>query len=307
MSISNMKSELHDRLWGAQQRWFALREQGISKHDLKMQGLEERGNMFYAMRGLIFTGATRVEYERELKRFVDFVHQERGKTQNSQIDKRDMKAYMNRLLERGGAASHLNKVRAALVKFGAVYGKYESFHAMSKKMGKAIRESRNEGKLRGPHRPRVTIPVRERTIERLKQLDDKAELRTGQPRGYHLALRLQKEASLRAIEASERLTRASLKGIHGERGRIEVLGKGGRMRILGISKDLYQRLESFFRMSSAAFLAPLRAYQAALRRAILAEGGRSTGSHAQRRTSAQELKNQLYKALVVTVRRTQVG
>jgi len=55
-----MKDELHARLWGAQQRWFALKDEGMTKHDLKMQGIRERGDMFYATRGLIFMGSTRL-------------------------------------------------------------------------------------------------------------------------------------------------------------------------------------------------------------------------------------------------------
>lgn len=35
--LAAMKEELHQRLWSAQARWFALGETG--KHDLKMEGL----------------------------------------------------------------------------------------------------------------------------------------------------------------------------------------------------------------------------------------------------------------------------
>ena len=66
------------------------------------------------------------------------------------------------------------------------------------------------------------------------------------------------------------------------------------MRQLSISRDLYRDLESHFERSSLRNLAPLRAYQAAHRRAVLFAGGRSTGTHAERRTSAQELKNREY-------------
>jgi hypothetical protein len=54
-------------------------------------------------------------------------------------------------------------------------------------------------------------------------------------------------------------------------------------------------LEAHFARSKAAALAPRRAYQVALRRAVLAVGGASTGSHAQRRTSAEELKKAKYR------------
>jgi hypothetical protein len=195
----------------------------------------------------------------------------------------------------GGAKAEMNKIRAACVKFGALYGKWESFHALSKKLGEKIRALSRSGELRGPARPHVTPEVRQAVLERLRALDAKAEARTGQPRGYALALELQKEASLRSIEATDRFGRQSLAGVEGDKGRISILGKGGRVRTALISADLYRRLETHFGCCKAAALAPRRAYQVALRRAVIAAGGSSTGSHAQRRTSAVEAKNAKYK------------
>jgi len=233
MGISHMKDELHGRLWSAQQRWFALKDQGHTKHSLKMQGLRERGNMFFATRGIIFTGAT------------------------------------------------------IIVKFGALYGKWESFHALSKKLGERIRELARSGQLRGPARPHASPEVRAAVIERLKHLDALAEGRTGQPRAYGLALELQKEGSLRSIEATDRFTRQCLLVMEGDMGRIAVVGKGGKVRTAVISGDLYKRLGEHFSRSKEEALVPRRAYQVALRRATLAVGGIATGSHAHRRTSAR--------------------
>src|SRR5436190_1604659 len=295
MGISRTKDELHAKLWQAQQRWFALKDQGLTKHDLKMQGIRERGDMFYATRGIIFTGATRLAYEQELKRFLDYAYAIRGKSDNAQIDKKDFRAYLKARMAEGGAKAEMNKIRAACVKFGALYGKWESFHALSKKLGEKIRELSRSGQLRGPARPHVTPEVRQAVLERLRALDAKAEARTGLPRGYGLVLELQKEASLRSIEATDRFGRQSLVGLEGDKGRISILGKGGRVRMALISADLYRRLEAHFERSQAAALAPRRAYQVALRRAVLAVGGTSTGSHAQRRTSAVEAKNAKYR------------
>jgi len=295
MGISRMKDELHARLWGAQQRWFTLKDQGLTKDDLKMQGIRERGDMFHATRAILFTGATRLAYERELKRFLDYAHTVRGKAENSQIDKKDFRAYMEARLAQGGARTEMNKIRAAIVKFGALYGKWESFHALSKKLGKKIRELSRVGQLRGPARPHVSPEVRQAISVRLRALDAKAEVRSGVPRGYALALELQKEASLRSIEATDRFGRSSLAGLQGHKGRISILGKGGRVRTALISTHLYRRLESHFERCKAAALAPRRAYQVALRRATLAVGGKSTGSHSHRRTSAVEEKNARYQ------------
>src|SRR5687767_138848 len=220
MGISKMKDELHAKLWQAQQRWFSLKDQGYTKHDLKIQGIRERGDMFYATRGIIFTGATRLAYEQELKRFLDYAHTVRGKSDNSQIDKKDFREYMKSRLTHGGAKTEMNKIRAAIVKFGALYGKWESFHALSKKVGERIRELSRAGQLRAPSRPHVSPEVRAAVIDRLRHLDGLAEVRSGEPRGYALALELQKEGSLRSIEATERFTRQSLLGLEGEKGRI---------------------------------------------------------------------------------------
>jgi len=50
MSLHRMKEELHQRLWAAQERWFALSETGVTKHDLKKEGLRDRGDIHYASR-----------------------------------------------------------------------------------------------------------------------------------------------------------------------------------------------------------------------------------------------------------------
>jgi hypothetical protein len=291
MALSHMKNELHQRLWAAQERWLQWKAKGETKRSLKLQGVREFGDMFARMRFVIFTGATRVAYERELKRFLDYVHDVRGRTENQQIDRKDFSAYMDYRIAQGAAASELSKTKSAIVKLGTLYGKAESFASVSRKFGARIRQMRKTGQLPPPARPHITPEIREAAIEVLNKLDS----RSARPRAYHLALLLQKEASLRSIEATDRLTPQSLAGLEGDTGNLSILGKGGRRRPAQISRHLYLKIEEFFRKSSAESLAPLRAYQQAVRRAVLAAGGRSTGTHAQRRTSATEMKNALYK------------
>jgi hypothetical protein len=72
----------------------------------------------------------------------------RGKSDNSQIDKKDFRAYMEARLAEGGRRPKMNKIRASIVKFGALYGKWESFHALLKKLGEQIRELSRSGQLR---------------------------------------------------------------------------------------------------------------------------------------------------------------
>src|SRR5205085_10658797 len=102
--LSRMKNELHQRLWAAQERWFQWKARGETKRSLKLEGLRNSGDLFARTRFVIFTGATRVAYERELKRFLDYVHDVRGRTQNVEIDRKDFQAYMEDRIAHGAAA-----------------------------------------------------------------------------------------------------------------------------------------------------------------------------------------------------------
>lgn len=254
MSVSQMKEELHQRLWTAQERWFDVKADGQTKRNLKVEGLKEEGDLFAKTRTLIFTGTTRVSYERELKHFVEYSHEVRGKTRNDEIDSKDFRSYIDHLLQRGLSAKEVNKVKSAISKFGALYGKSESFERISRKVGKRIRDLVRTGQLAAPARPHVTPAVREAVIRRLEQLDSECAA----PRAYALAARLQQEASLRAIEATERFGQASLLGLSAEKGIISILGKGGRIRTAEISLDLYERIEEHFKRSTRMDLADLR-------------------------------------------------
>src|SRR5258708_515111 len=101
MGRSAMKQDVHDRLWSAQQRWFALREQGLTKHGLKMQGIRDCGDPNRMTRNLIFAGSTRVTYERMLKEFVEYAHREHGVTRLEDVGKKEFRAYMDRAIAQG--------------------------------------------------------------------------------------------------------------------------------------------------------------------------------------------------------------
>ncbi len=288
MSLHRMKEELHQRLWAAQARWLALDETGVTKHDLKMEGLRSQGDIHFASRQLLFWGKTRLDYEHVLKRFIDFCHA-RGLERNADIDKGDIRDYLDSLIARGSSASYLEKVKSAIVKFMSLYGKYESAHALSRKFGAKIRALVKAGQIAGPEHQRVTPEVAERALARLRELDEAFEVATGLPRGYHLAAELQSRCGLRAFEATERLTPESL-----VKGSVAVQGKGGRERGRPVPQDLLDRLRDFFSATGAAQLAPLRAYEAAVRRTIIAVGGQATGTHARRRLWAEAHWNERY-------------
>jgi hypothetical protein len=226
-----------------------------------------------------------VTYERVLKGFVGFCH-DRGIERNRDISKREMRAYMEHLMDRGLSESYLDKVRSACVKFGALHGKYESFHAMSERMGEKIRDLVEDGIIAGPAHQRITPEVADRAIERLADLDAQAE----GCRAYHLAAELQRECGLRAIEATERLSPDRLLG-----GYVIALEKGGKELARPVPPTLYCELKNYFAESGATCLVSKHAYRSAFRAAVLEVGGRSTGTHTLRRLWAEEYRRGRYR------------
>jgi hypothetical protein len=206
----SLRQDVHDRLWEAFQRWEALRQTGVTKHELKMRGIRECGDPNAHTRDILFTGNTLRSYEQVLKDFVAFAGREHVVTRLEDIGKKDFRTYMDRAIARGLAVKTLNRYRSALAKFGALTGKTASFAALSTKYGLRIRELAREGALPCPTRATPSRDVLDRAIAILRGWDARHFARTGEARAYHLAARLQLETAARSISVTGRLTAASL-------------------------------------------------------------------------------------------------
>ena len=291
--MGNLKQDVHDRLWRAFQRWEGLRQTGVSKHDLKMQGLREAGDPNRSTRDLIFTGCTLRSYEGVLKDFVEFSQSQHPVTRLEDIGKKDFRAYMDRAIELGLAVKTLNRYRSALAKFGALTGQTQSFAALSQKYGSKIRSLARAGELPTPTRATPSREVLERAIAVLKAWDARHFARTDESRAYHLAARLQLETAARSISATERVTAGALREVN----QIELVGKGGKAQTFAISPDLHRTL-SLFLVQNSGPLASQRGYQLAFARAMAKVGGKVTGTHGVRRRGAQELYVSTYRGAV---------
>ncbi len=285
----SLKQDVHDRLWHAFERWHQMSATGVTKHDLKMAGLRQHGDVNHLTRGLIFTGNTLRSYESVLKAFVEST----GAHRLEEIGKRDFRAFMDRAIEQGLAVKTLHRYRSALAKFGALTGQTRSFAALSDRYGDKIRELAAAGTLAGPSRATPSPEVAQRAVAILRDWDARHFARTDQPRAYHLAARLQLETSCRSISATSRVTAASLR----DGNRIVLVGKGGKELTFTISAELHARLKAYL----AAYTGPLakeHAYQSAYARAIEAAGGRVTGTHGLRRLSVQAYYADQYRVAV---------
>lgn len=293
-SLSQMKADLHDRLWNAQQRWFAMRGDGqISKHDVKMAGVREFGDQNYYMRPILFTGRTRTSYERALKSFLEFAHEKFAVQRLDDIDAKHAKAFLDDGIQRGLAAKTLHAHRSALAKAFALVGKTASGAALSRKYGAKIRELVAAGVIAGPQRATPSRAIAERAMEILREWDARHLERAGHPRAYHLAARLQLETAARSVSVTERLTKGCLKGENS----LELIGKGGQAILRRVSPDLYAAVAEHL-VNAAEPLADLRGYHAAWRRAVGAAEGRVTGTHGLRRLSTQQFYHEEYNRRV---------
>lgn len=287
--LTAMKQDLHDRLWSAQQRWIALRAQGITKRELKLRGIREAGDPNLHLRNLIFTGATKRTIEETLKSFVEFAHERFGAQRLQDIGKREYKAFIEDGIARGLAASTLEARCSHLVKFGCLTGQAHSAIALGRKLQRRIRELKEVGALRGPERLTPSAESAERAIQILRGWDERHEARTGRPRAYHLAARLQLETSARSVSATERLTRDCLKGAN----LIELIGKGGRPVLALIPPNLYAVVAGYLERAGGP-LADRDGYRMAWRRAVQTARGKATGTHGLRRQAARGFYSEAY-------------
>ncbi len=291
--LTDMKKDLHDRLWNAQQRWFTLRDQGTTKRELKLRGIREAGDPNLHLRNLIFTGATKRAIEETLKSFIEFAHERFGAQRLEDIGKREFRAFIEDGIARGLAASTLEARCSHLVKFGCLTGQAQSSIALGRKLQRQIRELKEKGSLPAIERITPSQETADRAIDLLRSWDERHEARTGDPRAYHLVARLQLATSARSLSVTNRLTADRLKGGYV----IEVLGKGGRAVLAPVSPDLYAAVLSYLQRTGG-FLADRDGYRMAWRRAIQVARGRATGTHGLRRQAARGFYSETYAVMI---------
>lgn len=279
----SLKRELHDRLWSAFQRWQTMRAEGERKFDLKMRGIRECGDSNCHTRNVIFSGETLRSYERVLGHFVAFAREESGVTHLEEIGKKEFRDFMDRAIEAGLSAKTLKGYLSALSKLGSLIGKSQAFIGLAAHYSKKIRDLTRAGLLAGPARATPSLAILERAIEILRAWDARHFDRTGDPRAYHLAARLQRETSCRRISATERVTAASLR----DNDQIVLVGKGGKEQTFTLSPELHRDLKAYLTLYPGR-LADKEGYRSAYARAMKAAGGRVLGTHGARRAAAQE-------------------
>jgi len=227
-----------------------------------------------------------------LKSFIELAHERFGAQRLEDLGKREFKALIEDGIARGLAASTLEARCSHLVKFGCLTGQAQSAIALGHKLHRRIRELKAEGTLPQPERVTPSRETADRAIAILRGWDQRHETRTGRPRAYHLAARLQLLTSARSVSVTERLTRERLKGDH----RIECIGKGGRPLLAAVPPDLYAAVIEHLKRAGEP-LADRDGYRMAWRRAVKVARGKATGTHGLRRRAACNVYSETYGRL----------
>ena len=164
----------------------------------------------------------------------------------------------------GQAAAALGKLETALNGYARVTGTGQTYDFRA-----AIREVRSEAKGLAPMLAGRAFRDPDRVISHLHDPD------------FRLAATIQREAGLRMSEVTH-VRPAQLKG----EGKIEVRGKGGKIRVAEVSRDTYQQL--VVRMEqSGEFRVSRDAYENAVARASEAAGDKGS-THSFRHRWAQD-------------------
>lgn len=288
MGLAEMKKAMHDRLWNAQERWLALRAEGQTKRGLKIQGIREAGDPNLHTRNLLFTGSTKRAVEETLKSFLEFAHERFGVQRLEDLGKCEFRAFIEDGIARGLAPTTLEARLSHLAKAGALLGKSESFGALARRLSADLPRPTAT-----PGHPTPSRGAAESAIDLLRVWDREHEARTGKPRAYHLAARLQLETGARSVSATERLLPDCLL----EGNLVRLVGKGGRLVVAPIPPELHQAMADHLQRTGGP-LAELRAYQMAWRRAVLVSGGRVAATHGLRRRAARSFYSAAYARLI---------
>jgi site-specific recombinase XerD len=245
-----------------------------SKHEAKAEARSEgaRNSAEIAEKTAIYSYQTAESYKDVWHQLADFAKAECGLKDIEKLSSTEVKVYLESRISDGVAHSTFQKECAAINKLenalnsyadkrgtGREYNFRETVHQVKDGQGKSLERSDLH---RAYTNPQAVIGAIERADHRL-------------------AAEIQHSGGARISEMNL-IKSSQLKG----EGKIEVQGKGGKMRELQVSEKIYSDLKNHIE-KNGSFSINKDAYGRDLRSAALASGQDATGSHGLRWNFAQ--------------------
>ena len=271
---------------------------GASKHEAKAECRAGGASTWHEVgQGLgIHSYSTADSYRAVWRHVGDFAKAEHGVKDLEKLTGEHVRGYLESKIAENVAASTFASYASACEKLGVALEKYAVAHETGRSyqdektgFSAQISESRSQAtELEKFDRSRAY----ERPVDLVRSVDSEK---------HQLAAAIQYEAGTRIHETSQ-IKESQLKGIRPDsitgqqKGYVEVKGKGGKIREIGMSPGTYNRLVGEIKSSpDRQFKISEDAYDKAVRSAAGVSGQNAEGSHGLRWSYAQERHQELQK------------
>ena len=258
---------------------------GESKHEAKADA-RKAGAKTWADMGkalAVYSYNTADTYKDTWHQFADYAKTELGLKDMEKTSAEHVQAFLESRIAVGVALATFAKEAAALGKLENALNLYSEKHERGNQYNfreairETIREARRELSKADPHR---AYRSPERIIGSIEDAKHRITAQSQLESGARIhEISLVKSRQLRGI-SQERVT--------GEKcGRIEIQGKGGKIRELRVSQATYEKISEIIK-TEGDFSVDKNGYREDLRNACESVGERYTGSHGLRWTYAQD-------------------
>jgi integrase len=279
-------------VYQVQQVFQAVNEIGSSKHDAKAEARAEGAATWHQVgKELgIYSFSTADAYRDVWRACLDHAKETAGIRDIEKLSGEAVRAFLVSKVDQGVAHATFGQYAAALEKLEVALNRYADQHGTE-------REYAFSGNIQGARDVAVNL---ERFEGSRAYADPDRLVAAVEKEPYNLAAALQREGGARISEINH-VTREQLQGVRedprtGElKGWVEVEGKGGKEREIGVSPETYARLDAVVG-GGQRFEFDKDAYREDLKAAAAKTGQEYEGSHGLRWSWAQERHAELQEA-----------
>ncbi len=283
--------------WQVREIFSTVNDIGVSKHEAKAEA-REAGAQTWADMGKALgchSYSTYDDYREVAKEAFGYIRESYGVRDITRIESQHVVSYLKDRIENGGKNGD-GLERSSYDKYASALSKLEvalNRHSKENELGKVYKfDLKTVGKYAAE-----ILGKRNDVSRAYKNPQALVDSVNGK---YNLTARIQYEGGTRIDEIS-RLKEGQLRGLRPDphsgqlKGWVEVSGKGGKIREVGVTPETYARLEKAIVDSKGVYRTNEGNYRNALKVAAEKTGQKYEGSHGLRWNWAQERHGELQK------------
>lgn len=267
-----------------QQLYATVNEIGTSKHTAKAEARDSGAKTFHdiAKQDGIHSYNTADAYRDVWRAVADTAKTDFGVKDLEKLTSEHVNAFLSDKVNEGIARATFDQYASAVEKLETALNRYADAKGSGNKYKFDLKATRQE----------AAIELGERAWQARAYTDPKALIDSVQGQ-YKLAAQIQHESGGRVREVSQ-IRPDQLRGLKVDertgklKGWVQIKGKGGKTRDLGVSPKTYKQIEAAVAGGKTYKVDSYSAYTKALGRAAAATGQQYNGSHGIRWNAAQE-------------------